>query len=83
MVLMLILIVVQSGVTCCTCGRGHGREKKNIDKDHLVGPDDGLQINQNQIWKKIDEVEEDDNETIAILTEDKGLETRLRHNKVF
>ena len=58
-------------------------KKNNIDKDHLVGPDDGLQINQNQIWKKIDEVDEDDDETIAILTEDKGLETRLRHNKVF
>ena len=58
-------------------------KNNNIDKDHLIRPDDGLQINQNQIWKKIDEVEEDYDEAIAILTEDKRLEIRLRHNKVF
>ena len=82
MVLLLILIVVQSGVRH-TCGGSHGRKKNNVDKDNLVGPDDGLQKNQNWIWKKIDKVEEDDDETIAILTEDKGLKTRLKDNKVF
>ena len=71
-VLLLILIVVQSGVHH-TCGEDHGRKKSNVDKDNLDGPDDGLQINQNWIWKKIDEVEEDNDETIAILAEDKRL----------
>ena len=50
---------------------------------NLNGPDDGLQINQNWIRKKIDEVEEDDNETIAILTEHQGLKARLKDNKAF
>ena len=35
------------------------------------------------MWKKTDEVEEDDDETITILTEDKRLITRLNDNKVF
>ena len=35
---------------------------------NLNGPDDGLQINQDWIRKKIDEGEEDDDETITILT---------------
>ena len=48
-----------------------------IDTDNLYGPDDGLQINQNWIWKKNDEVVEDDDETIAILTEHQGLKTRF------
>ena len=51
-------------------------------KFKLNGPADGLQIDQNWIRKKIDEVEEDD-ETIAVLTEHQGLKTRLRDNKVF
>ena len=51
-------------------------------KFKLNGPEDGLQIDQNWIRKKIDEVEEDD-ETIAVLTEHQGLKTRLRDNKVF
>ena len=42
-----------------------------------------IKINQNWIWKKIDDVEENDDETIAILTENKGLKTRLKDNKVF
>ena len=50
---------------------------------NLNGPDDGLQISQNLIKKKIDEVEEDDDETIAILTEHQGLKTRLKDNKAF
>ena len=50
---------------------------------NLNGPNDGLQINQNLIRKKIDEVEEDDDETIAILTEHEGLKTRLKDNKAF
>ena len=50
---------------------------------NLNGPDDGLQISQNLIKKKIDEVEEDDDETIAILTELQGLKTRLKDNKSF
>ena len=51
---------------------------------NLNGPNDGLQINQNLIRKKIDEVEEDDDETIAILTEHQGLKTRLlKDNKTF
>ena len=28
-----------------------------IVKDNLNGPDDGLQINKNCLWKEIDEVE--------------------------
>ena len=76
MLLLFILIVVQSGVHH-TLGGGPGR-KKNLD-----GPDDGLQINQNLIWRKTDEVEDDDDEAIAILTKDKGLKTRLKENKVF
>ena len=50
---------------------------------NLNGPNDGLQINQNLIRKKIDEVEEDDDETIAILTEHQGLKTRLKDNEAF
>ena len=38
-----------------------------IDKYNLNGPDVGLQINQNWIWKKTDKVEEDDDEFIVIL----------------
>ena len=45
---------------------------------NLNGLDDGLQINQNWIRKKIDEVKKDDDGTIAILTEQQGLKTRLR-----
>ena len=33
--------------------------------------------------KKIDEVEEDDDETIVILTEHQGLKTILKDNKAF
>ena len=33
--------------------------------------------------KKTDEVEEDDDETIAILTKHQGLKTRLKDNKAF
>ena len=40
-------------------------------------------INQNRIKKKTDEVEEDDDEAIAILIEHKGLKTRLKDNKAF
>ena len=36
---------------------------------NLNGPDDGFRINQNWIRKKNDEVEKDDDKTIAILTE--------------
>ena len=50
---------------------------------NLNGPNDGLQINQNLIRKKIDEFEEDDDETIAILTEHEGLKSRLKDNKAF
>ena len=50
---------------------------------NLNGPDDGLQINQNWVMKKIDEVEEDDDEAIAILTEHQGLKTILKDNKTF
>ena len=81
-VLLFLLIVVQSGVHHTFDG-GHGRKKNDVDKDNLDGPDDGRQINQNWIWKKIDDVEENDDETIAILTENKGLKTRLKDNKVF
>ena len=81
MVLLLILIVVQSGVHH-TCGGGHGRKKNNANKDNLDGPDDGLKVNQNWIWRKTDEVEEDNDETIAILTKDKRLKTRLKDNFV-
>ena len=65
MVLLLILIVVKSGVHH-TCDGGNGKKKNNVDKDKLDEPVDGLQINQSWIWKKIDEAEEDDHETIAI-----------------
>ena len=40
-------------------------------------------MNQNWMRKKIDEFEEDDDETIAILTEYQGLKTRLKDNKAF
>ena len=40
-------------------------------------------MNQNWIWKKIDEVEEDDDETIAILIEHQRLKSRLKENKAF
>ena len=48
-----------------------------IDTDNLNGPDDGLQINQNWIWKKKNEFVEDDDESIVILTEHQGLKTRF------
>ena len=38
-------------------------------------------MNQNCIWKEIDEVEEDDDETIVILTDHQRLKTRLKDNK--
>ena len=40
-------------------------------------------MNQNWMRKKIDEFEEDDDETIAILTEYQRLKTRLKDNKAF
>ena len=43
----------------------------------------GLQINQNWIRKKIDEVVEDEDENIAILTKHQELKTRLKNNKEF
>ena len=49
----------------------------------LNWPDDGLQKNQNWIRKKIDEFEEDDDETIAILTKHHRLKTILKNNKAF
>ena len=52
MVLLLILILVDSGVPH-TCGGGYWRKKHNVDGDNLDGHDnDTLQINQNWIWKK-------------------------------
>ena len=69
MVLLLVLIVVRSGVHH-TFGGGYGRKKNNVEKDDLKGTDDGLRIKiKNWFRKIIDEVEEDDDETIAILTE--------------
>ena len=51
-VLLLILVVVDSGVPH-TCGGGYWRKKHNVDRDNLDGHDnDTLQINQNWIWKK-------------------------------
>ena len=55
--------------------------KNNVDKDNLNWSDDELQTNQN--WIKIDEVEEDDDETIVISTEHQELKTRLKDNKTF
>ena len=40
-------------------------------------------MNQNWIWKKTDEVEEEEDETIAILIEHQGLKSRLKENKAF
>ena len=40
-------------------------------------------MNHNWIRKKTDEVEEDDDETIATLTEHQGLKKRLKNNKGF
>ena len=48
---------------------------------NLNGSNDGLKINQNWIKKKTDEVEEDDDETVAILAKYQGLKTRLKDNK--
>ena len=56
MVLELVVVVVHSGFHHTCCG-SHGRKKHNVDKDNLDDPDDELQINQNRIWKKTDEVE--------------------------
>ena len=58
-------------------------KKVKVDKDNLNKPDDGIQINQNGIQIKIDEVEEDDDETNAILIEHQGLKVRLKDNKTF
>ena len=77
MLLLLVLTVVHNGVLN-TCGKVM-RERNNVDKDNF----DGLQINQNWIWKKTDEVEQDGNETIAILTEHDGFKTILKVNKAF
>ena len=69
MVLLFILIVIESGVVLAMDLMG---EKKIIQiKKIQIDLDDGPQINQNQIQKKIDKVEKDDDEAIAILTEDK------------
>ena len=46
---------------------------------NLNGSNDGL--NQNWIKKKTDEVQEDDDETVAILAKYQGLKTRLKDNK--
>lgn len=56
MALLLILVLLHNGFHH-TCGGVHGRNKHNVDKDNLDDPDDELQINQNRIWKKTDEVE--------------------------
>ena len=48
-----------------------------IDEDNLNGTYDGLQINQYWICKKYDEIVEDDDETIVILTEHQGLKRRF------
>ena len=48
---------------------------------NLNGSNDGLKINQNWIKKKTDEVQEDDDETVAILAKYQGLKTRLKDNK--
>ena len=42
------------------------KKKRNVDKDNLDGTSDGLQINQNWIRKKMDEVKEDGDETTVI-----------------
>ena len=54
-------------------------EQNNADKDNLNGPDhDGLQISQNWICKKKnDEVEEDGDKNIAILTKHERLRIRI------
>ena len=67
MLLLLVLIVVQSGVHH-TCSGGHGKKKNNVDKDNSDGPDASLPINQNWIWKEFDENEENDDDTIAMIT---------------
>lgn len=51
-------------------------ERNNVDKDSF----DGLQINQNWIWKKI---EENNNETIDTLNQHEGPKTRLKDNKSY
>ena len=62
-----------------TLKRWHAvKDEKNLN---LNGSNDGLQINQNWIKKKIDEVEEDDDETVAMLPEHQGLKTRLKDKK--
>ena len=49
-----------------TYSGGHGKKKRNVDKDNLDGTGDGLQINQKWIRKKMDEVKEDGDETTVI-----------------
>ena len=56
--------VFEEGGLIPQCTICHGRRKNNVDQDNVIGPNDVLQINQNWIWKKTDEVEEDDDETI-------------------
>ena len=63
-VLWLILIIVHSGVILVV--EVMGKKKRNVDKDNLDGTSDGLQINQNWIRKKMDEVKEDGDETTVI-----------------
>ena len=58
MMLLLVLKNIQSALY--HCGGVHGKRKNNVNKDNLDGSDDGLQINQNGIWKEVDEIEEDD-----------------------
>ena len=58
-----------------------GKKKRNVDKDNLDGTSDGLQINQNWIRKKMDEVKEDGNKTTVIFNWTLGTQNKIKEQK--
>ena len=57
------------------------KKKRNVDKDNLDGTGDGLQINQNWIRKKMDEVKEDGNKTTVIFNWTLGTQNKIKEQK--
>ena len=58
-----------------------GKKKRNVDKDNLDGTSDGLQINQNWIRKKMDEVKEDGDETTVIFNWTLVTQNKIKEQK--
>lgn len=57
------------------------KKKRNVDKDNLDGTGDGLQINQNWIRKKMDEVKEDGDETAVIFNWTLVTQNKIKEQK--